>query len=120
MGEELPDGTIQGYSNICKICGRTISCNVQGGSAHICTAKPLTKKESAWLARLEKVLSSCPSDRLECYTIGDNNVTFYDRHVLNKYELSLREGDDMWPMCDASGALLRTLYSNFGIVSAAG
>ena len=83
-------------------------------------AKPLTKKESKWLNKLEKVLKECPSDRLECYTIGDNDITFYDRHVLKKYETSLREGDDMGPMCDASGARLKIVYSNFGIVSAAG
>lgn len=30
MGEILPDGKIQGYSNICTKCGNRISVNLQG------------------------------------------------------------------------------------------
>lgn len=36
MGEILPDGTIQGYSKICKGCKKTISSNMQGDTDHSC------------------------------------------------------------------------------------
>lgn len=30
MGEELPDGTMQGYSTICPKCNAEVKCNMQG------------------------------------------------------------------------------------------
>lgn len=39
----------------------------------------LTKLENAWLARLQEVLDSCPSNRLGFYTTGDRDVLVYDR-----------------------------------------
>lgn len=44
--------------------------------------KPLTKREEAWLKRLQKTLDACPSKRLGFYTIGDPSVGVYD----NRYE----------------------------------
>ena len=41
--------------------------------------KPLSKRETAWIARLQKVLDACPNKRLGFFTIGDQNVTVYDR-----------------------------------------
>lgn len=41
--------------------------------------KPLTKAERAWLAELQEVLNRCPSKRLGFYTIGDPEITIYDR-----------------------------------------
>jgi hypothetical protein len=37
MGEELPDGTIQGYSRLCEKCGEEISCNIQGNTSQKCS-----------------------------------------------------------------------------------
>lgn len=39
----------------------------------------LTKIEKAWLKKLEKILMNPPSDRIGFYTIGDCDLTAYDR-----------------------------------------
>lgn len=39
----------------------------------------LTKAEAAWIAKVQKVLNECPSNRLAGYTVGDNDVALYDR-----------------------------------------
>lgn len=42
MAEILPDGTMQGYYNICKDCGKTIEVNMQGTPInHKCEVKIL-------------------------------------------------------------------------------
>lgn len=38
----------------------------------------LTKEEKAWFRKLQKVLDECPTDRISAYTVGDNDLTFYD------------------------------------------
>ena len=85
-------------------------------------AKLLTKKEKAWLGRLEKVLMACPTDRLECYTVGDNDLMFYDKNVHAAHEKTrgYREEQDMCPACDECGAHLGRVFSKCFIVSAAG
>lgn len=50
----------------------------------------LTKAEKAWLEKLQTVLNECPSDRLGFYTIGDANVTVYDRSKEKAID------DEMW------------------------
>jgi hypothetical protein len=45
--------------------------------------KPLTKKERAWIERLEKVLLACPSKRLSALTIGDPSLQIYDYEKLD-------------------------------------
>lgn len=44
-------------------------------------AKPLTKKEKAWVAELEIVFSKCPSERLGVFTIGDCELNFFDKNI---------------------------------------
>jgi hypothetical protein len=39
----------------------------------------LTPAERQWLADVQTVLDRCPSDRFGFYTIGDAQVTVYDR-----------------------------------------
>ena len=39
----------------------------------------LTKEEKAWIKKVQRVLDTCPSDRLGFYTIGDKDVFVYDR-----------------------------------------
>jgi len=42
MAEILPDGTMQGYYNICKNCGKTIEVNMHGTPLnHKCEGKNL-------------------------------------------------------------------------------
>tara|TARA_R110000850_G_scaffold36594_1_gene96670 strand:- start:553 stop:813 length:261 start_codon:yes stop_codon:yes gene_type:complete len=38
----------------------------------------LTKKEQAWVNKVQKVLNECPSKRIGFYTMGDNDITLYD------------------------------------------
>ena len=40
---------------------------------------PISKEEKAWLRKLERLLMSPPTDRLGLYTIGDFELTVYDR-----------------------------------------
>ncbi|MEQ5221011.1 hypothetical protein ABN242_03045 [Providencia alcalifaciens] len=44
----------------------------------------LTKKELAWIEKVQKVLDECPSERLGFYTIGDPMVWIYDRSKENE------------------------------------
>lgn len=84
-------------------------------------AKPLTVAESKWLDRLENVMSKCPSSRLACYTIGDQDLAFFDRNVASKWELeNSNEQLDAALSHKTSGASLRTVYGNFTIDSCAG
>jgi hypothetical protein len=39
----------------------------------------LNRREAAWIRKLQNVLDECPSDRIGFYTIGDSDVTLYDR-----------------------------------------
>ncbi|MBG5926100.1 hypothetical protein [Providencia rettgeri] len=39
----------------------------------------LTKKELAWIEKVQRVLDECPSERLGFYTTGDPMVWIYDR-----------------------------------------
>lgn len=43
------------------------------------TRKPITAAERAWIKKVNKVLAECPSDRLGFYTIGDPDITVYDK-----------------------------------------
>lgn len=38
----------------------------------------LTKEETVWLKKLQKLLDNPPSDRMGFYTTGDPTVTVYD------------------------------------------
>lgn len=38
----------------------------------------LTKEETAWVRKVQRLLSNPPSDRLGFYTIGDKEVSIYD------------------------------------------
>ena len=52
MGEELPDGTIQGYSRLCEKCGEEISCNIQGNTSQKCELIETPSWESATVGRV--------------------------------------------------------------------
>jgi hypothetical protein len=42
-------------------------------------AVKLNRAEKQWISDLQAVLDACPSKRLGFYTIGDPQVTIYDR-----------------------------------------
>ena len=55
----------------------------------------LTKAEKDWIAKVQAVLDECPSDRLGFYTIGDSDVTVYDRSKYKQIYDILDESDRM-------------------------
>lgn len=89
-------------------------------------AKKLTKAESAWLDELEALLMRAPK-RFEAYTIGDNDLTFYDVNVYRAFEeanaAECRGNStfgDVPVLAINSGAKLRTVRASFGIVGGCG
>lgn len=84
-------------------------------------AKSLTATERKWLAKLESVMKECPSNRLHCYTIGDNDLTFYDKNVADVWESkNQRHEYDAPQLHRAAGSLLAVVTGNFNIDSCAG
>ena len=76
----------------------------------------LTKRESAWIKRVQKALDACPSDDIGFYTIGDPDVNLY----------RVPEGDfidddrDHCVMVDDAAAGLGSLKFPRGVHSTAG
>jgi len=84
-------------------------------------AKPLTKKEQKWLDKLEKVMCECPSERLNCFTTGDCNLTFYDKNVSNAWEAdNPRQELDACDLHISAGSFLGEAIGTFQIDSCAG
>lgn len=81
-------------------------------------AKKLTAAEKAWMAKLEQVLFDCPSDRLSCYTVGDGDLTFYDKNIADAWErahptLTLDASD----LHTRAGSMLGKVHAPFQIDS---
>ena len=68
----------------------------------------LTAAEKKWLADLQELLDACPSKRLGFYTIGDPDITVYDRTKEKKIEEIQNSHDRMdYPEAvDKAGAAL--------------
>jgi nucleoside-triphosphatase THEP1 len=75
-------------------------------------AMPLEKSELKWLKKLQKVLNECPTSRLGAYTIGDANLSIYDKEVYDAYVQAnprrQKEQDDVL-IIDECGAHLEFL-----------
>ncbi len=85
----------------------------------------LTKKEEAWLLRLEKCLASAPeslSKKVSSYTTGDNTVTLFDTAKRDTYERKLPSYGvtDMCTIVVDSCSEVSTLVFPFVIESTAG
>ncbi|MBG2816907.1 hypothetical protein I4578_11340 [Proteus mirabilis] len=65
----------------------------------------LTKKELAWIEKVQKVLDECPSERLGFYTIGDNDVQLYDRRKEPAITDLMNEGCNNDDFCQAAEKL---------------
>ena len=84
-------------------------------------AKPLTKKEQAWLDKLEKVMNERPTKRLHCYTIGDHDLSFYDINVSDAWEAdNPRVELDAGSLHEKAGSALGGVAGSFRIDSCAG
>ena len=70
-------------------------------------AAKLTADEARWIKRLQRVLNDCPSDRLGFYTIGDPNVSIYDKSGGAEDDDS---GLDFPQVVERHGAYLSSVY----------
>ena len=87
----------------------------------------LTKKEQAWLDRLERTLDAAPKSlfhKVSAFTIGDNYITLYDEKKVDAYSKTIDTtrgiSGDMPSLVDNSGGEIREFIFPFKIDSAAG
>ena len=73
-------------------------------------AMPLTVREAKWIDRLNRVLASCPSERLGFYTTGDKDVSIYDLRFDPQIDEAMSTSNaDFAPTVDDVGAGLGSL-----------
>lgn len=86
------------------------------------STKPLTKKEEAWLRRMQKALNACPSKRLGFYTIGDADISIYDRSREDEINALMETGkaSDFCVAVEDLSARLGVLDFPFQVHSTAG
>ncbi|QUG75434.1 hypothetical protein GKQ23_10750 [Erwinia sp. E602] len=48
----------------------------------------LTKSEKAWVAKVNKLLAECPSDRLTFYAMGDHGIYIVDGGITDQIDAS--------------------------------
>lgn len=58
--------------------------------------KPLTKKELAWLEKVQSVLNECPSKRIAFFTIGDSFVGLHDASREDEISAYLDDSGGEW------------------------
>lgn len=51
--------------------------------------EPLTAEEKKWLKQFQSLMNRCPSRRLGAFTIGDPDLTIYDKEVFDDYRFNL-------------------------------
>lgn len=82
--------------------------------------KPLTTTESAWMKELEKLMKNAPP-RIGFYTIGDANLTAYDRSREAEINAELDSRNvDFCNVIDELGAWLGDVACTMPIHSTAG
>ena len=64
----------------------------------------LTRAERKWVQELQKVLDKCPSERLGFFTIGDCDVSLYDKGMESQITARQDRGEDFGPAATAVGA----------------
>ncbi|HCM8068141.1 TPA: hypothetical protein N3552_000467 [Klebsiella variicola] len=82
----------------------------------------LTKKESAWFDEVNAVLARCPSpEKFGFYTIGDLDVSVYDKRKEIARKLDARSSSD-WCIAvrDAEAEIDAHIYFPSAVLSTAG
>lgn len=82
-----------------------------------------TKKEQAWLERLEKTLAAAPkslSKKVCSYTIGDNDITLYDSKKVDDYIAEKGDQRDRCVDVDRADAEITRFVFPFTVESTAG
>lgn len=64
----------------------------------------LTQAERKWVRDLQKVLDKCPSDRIGFYTIGDSDVSLFDKCKESQINDRQDRGMDFGPAATVVGA----------------
>ena len=84
-------------------------------------ARPLTAAERKWLEDLNRLLQSCPSQRLGAATTGDCNLRFFDKVLEQRPDILkiVESATDFCPGARRAKILLATVYSDFKIDSTA-
>lgn len=82
--------------------------------------KPLTAEEEKWVAKLGSVLAECPSDRFISYTIGDADVTIYDKSFEQEVSELCEGGNDVCQAVGKVGCELASVKFPFLVQSTAG
>lgn len=85
-------------------------------------AKPLTAKERAWAEELNRVLQACPSKRIGAFTIGDANLSLYDKELEARPDIqkAVMRASDFCIGVRETGIGLAVVHSAFQIHSTAG
>lgn len=61
----------------------------------------LTAKEKRWVSDVQRVLDKCPSKRIGFYTIGDNDISLYDKSSDDEIDnLQCEKSRDFGPAVD--------------------
>jgi hypothetical protein len=55
--------------------------------------EPLTAEEKKWLKQFQAIMKRCPSKRLGAFTIGDADLSIYDKAVFDDYRANKRSED---------------------------
>lgn len=66
----------------------------------------LTATELSWLRKLQKVMKQCPSRRIGFFSIGDADVTLYDKTYDSEIMHEQGKGKDFCAACYDVGANL--------------
>ena len=83
----------------------------------------MTKAEAAWVAEVQAVLDRCPSERLGFFTIGDRDVSIFNKakeEAANKL-MDTRKASDFGPALDqVNGRFNASLIFPTNVYSTAG
>ncbi len=82
--------------------------------------KPLTTAEKAWIQKLQSVLDECPSHRMEAYTVGDADITIFDKNPGIEDYLRDHRSSEVCTAVSAVGAELAHIKFPFCVQSTAG
>lgn len=92
MGEILPDGSIQGYTGYCHLCGATIKTNIQGDEIsspkHDCKVDKINSFISAVSERAKGYRQHAKDGDPDCHHLS-YNICWEDLEVILRRELKI-------------------------------
>jgi len=102
MAEELPDGTRQGYFNVCKDCGKEIEVNMQGTPMnHKCDLNKIEQKRNGLIQHVKETQRKLQTERGYGEMNGQNDlVNYFNEFWQKEYDKSLTQiKDDFYNLC---------------------